>query len=139
MKSKRASHACIEIKDEFGTVTKISVAGGSSRSGVLSSALKSTEIYDIKTDTWCDGPDLLVPIASSALVPASPSSEFSAYIIAGRSWDGDELKAIYMSNVDAISKNLDHWINLGNISHVRAGHVALMIPSNLIKGCSTII
>ena len=125
MRYKRRFHACTGIEEENGSLTKVLVVSGRTNSGLTC----SSEIYNIEYNYWSDGPAMVEAVWSSALVSASASSDVGAYLIAGYNGN-DRVTGVY-----AISKNLDQWTLVGNISQKRTEHVAVRIPPNIIKGC----
>ena len=125
MNSPREDHACISITDASGNANKIVVAGGYG-SGLLS----TTEIYDVKEGKWQNGPNLIVPVYRSSLVAAPASSNYAAYLVGG--WTGSTAR----NEIQAISKELDQWVHVGNLATERFWHTALQIPPGLIEGCS---
>ena len=120
---KRDRHTCITIRQENGDPDKVLVVGGFWR--------KSTEIYDVRTQTWSYGPD--VPDSKSGpyiyegqLVNAQFASKYAAYLIG---YLKIENGYSYQTVVYAINKNLQTWEDVGISLRPRSSYVALSVPS----------
>ena len=125
---KRDRHACTTIRQGNGEPEKVLVVGGFGR--------KSTQIYDVRTQTWSNGPD--VPDSNSSpyiyngrLVNAQSGSKYAAYLIGGKNGYS------YQTKVYGISKNLQTWEDVGITLRPRNEYVALSVPSTLAnhKNC----
>jgi len=89
---------------------------------------KSTEIYDVRTQTWSYGPD--VPDSKSGpyiyegqLVNAQFASKYAAYLMGGKNGYS------YQTEVYVINKNLQTWEDVGISLRPRSRYVALSVPS----------
>ena len=112
-------HSCIVI--QYGEHKKVLVVGGNK---------KSTEVFDVATQTWSPGADLPIAIYNSALVGASASSKYVAFLIGG--WKSDDVS----TKIYALSKDLNEWKEVtGSLSIPVEGHVALQLPKNMMEIC----
>ena len=91
--------------------------------------LKTTEIYDISSESWGDGPNLPTTIYESSIVSSSLTSTYAAYILGGMS-EGQLSSSIY-----AITKDLRSWRNIGSFTMNRHLAVILRLPEKITKEC----
>ena len=91
---------------------------------------KTTELFDITTQTWSAGIDLPDAIVETALVGASTSSANAAFLISGV--QDDQVS----SRIVALNKHLTEWNEVsGSIKTPRARHIALQLPQNVMENC----
>ena len=95
--------------------------------------LRSTEIFDVPTHKWFDGPELPSGYRYASLVPGPPKSEYAAILVGGMArkpvtWE-------YYISILAISSDLTEWKLIGTFNKIREGHVGLMIPPNTMSIC----
>lgn len=126
MLKARVGHACVSIEDTAKQVTTLLVAGGYD-----GHTLKSTEFFDISRSAWTRGPDLPTPIHSSALVNASPTSKYLAYMIGG--YGGYDMGTSKLSTIYGLTKDMKSWKLVGHTKKPVSNHVALRLPN--IKKC----
>ena len=129
LKFARRSHACVEIRNTDGKIAKVLVAGGT----VSTMALRSTEIFDVLTGKWFDGPELPSAYEEASVVPGPPTSKHAAILVGGTAripvtWE-------YYISILAISNDLTEWKLIGTFKKLREGHVGLIIPPNTMSIC----
>ena len=114
MKDARKYHSCLLLNKE------IFVAGGG----------KTTEIFNLQSRKWRSGPDLPETIGLSQLVKAQPSSQYAAFLIGG----GKDYSNAY-SDIYGLTKDFNSFIKIGNLKTARYGHVAMVLPDELVEKC----
>ena len=115
MRDTRRGHSCSLLNKE------IFVAGGV--------GWKTTKIFNLQNRTWRSGPVLPIEIGYSQLVKAQPSSQYAAFLIGG----GYYPNAI--SEIFAVTKDFKNFKNIGNLKTARYGHVAMVLPDELVEKC----
>merc|ERR1712062_926326 len=103
----RYYHSCAVITTSSSSGNVVLVCGGFGRS--------ECEIYDAVTDFWTNGPSL--PMYGSAMVTASPNSNYDAFLLGG--YDGSYSNKIYGV------KDLNTITLVGTFEKGRYHHVAL--------------
>ena len=127
LKQTRNSHSCGRIRrDKKGQEMSIVVVGGSSGTSYLS----STEILDLKSNTWQTGPELPLGIKESQLVE---DLNGGVVLIGGNSASDSLLNTLYQlphGGQDAAWTLMDQKMKVG-----RYLHLSIMVPDNIVH-CS---
>ena len=132
MSTDRQRHSCAEVRDRYGKITKIVVAGGydSGRQN-----LWTTEIYDVGSNVWYNGPSMPSYNSAGYMVTAPPSSKYSVILSGGRG--GNPQGGLQFNPyIMALSKDLTEWTNIENLEIIREEHVAVMVPPNFLAACT---
>ena len=129
MLEKRSDPGCLKLNQE-----EIIVVGGYGETAGLDEEiiLKSSEIYNIKHNSWRPGPDLPKGIKDAQFVNAKPGFRYSGYLIGGKGDDGHSSEIyglIYGSDA------LDTFKKIGDIKRSRRLHVAMVLPENTSQKC----
>lgn len=131
MSTDREKHSCAEVRDAHGKITKIVVAGGYD-SGFQD--LWTTEIYDVGSNIWYNGPSLPSYNSAGYMVTAPPSSKYSVILSGGRG--GNPQGGLQFNpHIMALSKDLTEWTNIESLDIIREDHVAVMVPPNFLAAC----
>ena len=93
--------------------------------------MKSSEIFDAKSNLWRNGPELPKNIGYSQFVMAAPSSEYRAVLIGGAS-DGVEI----LSDIYGLTKDYKKFVKIGNLKDGRFSHIAMVLPEEFIETCN---
>ena len=92
MDKTRRLHSCAVITTSSSSV--VLVCGGVGRS--------DCEIYNPDTNSWTNGPSLPSTLSGSAMVAASPTSSYAAFILGG--YDGQDPQYHYSNRIYGILK-----------------------------------
>ena len=109
-----------------GSVEKVVVAGGLIGTGT---ALSTTEIYDVTTDSWSKGTPLPVELLGAAVVPYK--STF--LVIGGKSGATDrhrwglESDKVYLYTTSGEWREMTHL----KLSEAKSGVAAMLVPPSL--------
>ena len=127
MKIARAKHSCTSVKDPNDGSVKIIVAGGTREGSV---GTKSVEIFDMKHQTWIEGPELPFKTSLSQLIQDGIGG--GALLVGGRA--SIDLQAKRLTSILHLSKDLREWKQLGRDMKIgRASHMAMLIPETMIN------
>ena len=118
MSEKRYGHSCLVLKRE------VIVVGGYYK--------KSSEIFNVGNERWRPGPDLPTTISNAQLVKAPPGFKYVAFLIGGYDQSG---QSAFSSAIYGLNNDISKFIHVGNIKRARGGHVALVLPSNVVEKC----
>ena len=120
MRVPRSGHSCLLLNNE------IFVAGGN---GGTVEQWKTTEIFNLESNTWRSGPDLPKEMWYFQLVKAQSSSRYSAFLIGGIEVF-DALSGVY-----GLEKDFKSFQKIGDLKTARYGNVAFELPEifNLIE------
>ena len=132
MGTERSSHSCAEVRDKYGAITKIVVAGGRDS---RAQDLWTTEMYDVRSNIWYNGPSLPSYNSAGCMVTAPPSSKYSV-ILSGGNGNNPEGGSNFNPYIMALSKDLTEWTNIENLEIIREEHVAVMVPPNFLAACT---
>ena len=108
-------HSCLLLNNE------ILVAGGM--------GIRTTEIFNLQSNTWRLGPDLPNTIHGSQLVKARPSSQYAAFLIGGGHYD-----EVY-SDIYGLTKDFKSFEKIGNLKTTHFTHVAMTLPDKVVERC----
>ena len=112
MDKTRYFHSCAVITTSSSSGNVVLVCGGV--------PYRDCEIYDPATNSWTNGPSLPSDLWSSAIVTASPKSNYDAFILGGHGWGDDA----YSNKIYGV-KDLAKITLVGTFEKGRYGHVAL--------------
>ena len=129
MKNKRSHFGCTSVKDVNGNFTHVVVHGG----GHL-----DTEILDIASLRWKEGPEIPVPIYFTVeLVSANPhQTSASAYLVAGyMPQDTEGCEEVGCGRVYRLSKDFQNWSSIGNLRKHRLDFAAIGLPKGSFVTC----
>jgi len=105
--------SCLLLNNE------ILVAGGK--------GTRTTEIFNLQSNTWRLGPDLPNTIYGYQLVKARPSSQYAAFLIGGGGYDGN-------TNIYGLSKDFKSFTKIGDFKR-RIYFVAMTLPDKVVEKC----
>ena len=108
MDKARQHHSCAVITTSSSSGNVVLVCGGEWRA--------DCEIYDPATNSWTNGPSLPSTLYGSAMVTASPNSNYDAFLLGGI--DGSYSNKIYGV------KDLTRITLVGTLEKARGYHVA---------------
>ena len=116
---------------------KVLVVGGTEGSNL--NTLKSTELFDIATQTWSRGVNIPIGNYGGSLVYPSESSKYAAFLVGGVNAENGASHVFTSSKIYAFYKNLEQWVEVaGTFSQSRSKHVSLQIPENMTGNCRRI-
>ena len=126
MLEKRSDPGCLKLNQE-----EIIVVGGYGETAGLDEEiiLKSSEIYNIKHNSWRPGPDLPKGIKDAQFVNAKPGFRYLGYLIGGIGYGG------HSSEIYGLTTALDTFKKIGDIKRSRRLHVAMVLPENTSQKC----
>ena len=85
----------------------------------------STELFNIKENSWSKGPNLPVVVWRASCVALPYHTIYSCLLIGGRSKEGNEE---YISdNIYALDNDLKTWTLVGHLKEARYGHSVTLI------------
>ena len=131
MGTERSSHSCAEVRDKYGAITKIVVAGGRD---LGAQDLWTTEIYDVRSNIWYNGPSLPSYNSAGCMVTAPPSSKYSV-ILSGGNGNNPEGGSNFNPYIMALSKDLTKWTHIERLNIDLVDQVAVMVPPNYFTDC----
>ena len=122
MKEMRAIHSCLLLNNE------IFVAGGYQQ--------KSTEIFDLQSQSWRMGPDLPKAIFNSQFIMAQQSSQYVAYLIGGRYGTlGLTDNCTTISDIYGLTKDSKNFEKIGDLNTARYAHAVMVLTEEEIEKC----
>ena len=128
MGTERSSHSCAEVRDEYWAITKIVVAGGRDSGD---QGLWTTEIYDVRSNIWYNGPSLPSYNSAGCMVTAPPSSKYSV-ILSGGTGNNPDGGSNFNPYIMALSKDLTKWTHIERLNIDLVDRVAVMVPPPII-------
>ena len=130
MSTIRDHHSCIVLEDKEQN-NKVLVVGG--YSGYSGGYRKTTEIFDIATQTWSNGIDIPITTIKSALIGASATSKYVAFLVGG---DLNNQPNEPSNRIFGLNKNLTVWEEVaGTFEIPRWSHLAFQLPQDMMEEC----
>ena len=112
----RFQHSSCTLRGDDGSIQSIIIIGGKTSHEDYS---KTTEILNMKSLKWIEGPELPLGIKNSSCVALPPTNNFACVLVGGLTEDQ------YSSDVYGLDRSLSEWTLLGKIRTARGRHLAL--------------
>jgi len=116
MPQKRYGHSCFMINN-----LELMILGGYDGNNDLN----SSSIFDLKKQTWKQGPSLPKLIKGDQFVKSKLGTPYLGYLIGGSGEDGDS-SAIY-----ALKNDISSFEKIGNLNKGRFTHVSFLLQEGI--------
>jgi len=122
MPQKRAGHSCFMINN-----LELMVIGGKDEDY---NYLSSSSIFNLKKQTWKQGPSLPTSNAYGQFVKSKLGSPYLGYLIGGFFDDG------YSSDIYALKNDMSSFKKIGNLNKGREFYVAFLLQEGISDKCN---
>ena len=126
LSNKRRYHGCFSIKNN-NMITEIVVMGG-----IGSVYLSSTEILDVNSMTWRNGPALPISVHGNRGVQ-SEVGPYPGFSIGGWSGRGQKTRKIF--GLKKTPEDNFKWEEVHSMTTARASHSVVNAPKSLLPNC----
>jgi len=92
--------------------------------------LSSSSIFDLKKQTWKQGPSLPTTIAGGQFVKSKLGTPYLGYLIGGYGND------VYSSAIYTLKNDISSFEKIGNLNKGRESHVAFLLQEGISDKCN---